>query len=108
MLCVGGRARQLPVLQALVERRGGRFAHSAGDDAGIAALLPASDVVLLHAALLPAAAVRQVDAHCRRAGTPCVRLDRLCARGFEQGLLEALARWTPTLGPAPASAPGDS
>lgn len=96
ILCVGGRPRQLPVLQALVERHGGRFAHAAGDggpdDARLAAQLAGCDVVLLHATLLPGAALSQVADHCRRAGTPCVRLERLCARGFELGLVEALHR----------------
>lgn len=103
VLCVGGRARQLPVLQALVERRGGRFAHAPGDDVGLAGLLSDCDVVLLHAALLPGGIVRQVDAHCRRAGTPCVHLERLCARSFEQGLLEALGRWAAASGGVPAA-----
>jgi hypothetical protein len=106
VLCVGGRARQLPALRALVEDRGGRFAHATGDAAGdaayLAGMLSSCDVVMLHAALVPGDTVRQVDAHCRRAGVPCIRLERLCVRGFRQGLLEALDAPRPAAGAAPS------
>jgi hypothetical protein len=102
VLCVGGRVRQLPVSQTLVERHGGRFMHSEGSGDGLVGLLSACDVVLLHAALLPGDSVRQVELHCRRTGTPCVRIERLCARGFDEALVEALGRWARATAAAPA------
>ncbi len=95
VLCVGGRARQVPVYRELVERRGGRFAHVDGSGADcladLACALPQADVVILQAGYACHGACSAVEAHCARTGTRYIRLDKACALGFEQSLERALA-----------------
>ncbi len=95
VLCVGGRARQVPVYRELVERRGGRFAHVDGSGvdglADLARALAQADVVILQAGYSCHGACSAVAAHCVRSGTLFIRLDKACALGFEQSLERALA-----------------
>ncbi len=90
VLCVGGRARQVPVYRSLVEARGGRLAHV---DAVAANCLPAlvdalaqADVVILQPGFACRGACLAVEAHCARHGVRCIRLDKSCALAFAQGL----------------------
>lgn len=95
VLCVGGRARQMPIYRELVERGGGRFAHVDGTDAlGLPALrqaLAAADVVILQPRYVCQGACDTVEAHCTLLGIRCVRLDKPCAIGFADSLEEAVA-----------------
>ena len=95
VLCVGGRARQVPVYREMVERAGGRFAHVDGATPdGLQALRHAlvdADLVVLQPAYACQGACRLVEAHCARSGARCVQLDKACALGFMQGLEQALS-----------------
>ncbi len=95
VLCIGGRARQVPVYRELVERRGGRFTHVEGTSAeclgDLARRLGDADVVILQAGYVCQGACRAVETHCARTGLRCVRLDKACALGFERCLDEALS-----------------
>ena len=90
VLCVGGRARQVPVYRALVERDGGHFTHVDGSTcACLRALRQAlleADLVVLQPAFACQGACDLVESHCGAHGVRCVRLDRSCARGFTQAL----------------------
>lgn len=98
VLCVGGRARQVPVYRELVERDGGRFAHvDAADPSclpGLRRALADADVVILQPGYVCQGACRVVDEHCQRSGVRCVQLDKACAIGFARSL--ALAIVPPT------------
>ncbi len=94
VLCVGGRARQVPVYRDLVERGGGRFMHI---DGAAAESLPAlrhaladADLVVLQPAFACQGACRLVESHCALSGVRCVQLEKTCALGFMQGLEQAL------------------
>lgn len=93
VLCVGGRARQVPVYRELVERGGGHFEHveAASDDClgRLSLLLADADLVILQPGYASQGACRVVEAHCARAGTRCVRLDKTCALAFAHGLAQA-------------------
>lgn len=95
VLCVGGRARQIPVYRALVERRGGRMTHvDAVDDDCLPLLqraLAEADLVILQPGFACQGACRLVQAWCERHGVRCIQLDRTCALAFEQQLERALA-----------------
>ncbi|MEP6505732.1 MAG: DUF2325 domain-containing protein [Betaproteobacteria bacterium] len=95
VLCVGGRARQMPVYQALVERRGGRFLHVDGADESsldrLGAALDAADLVILQPGYVCQGACLAVERHCARRGTRCVQLDKACVQGFANRLAEAVA-----------------
>jgi hypothetical protein len=90
VLCVGGRARQVPVYRELVERRGGHLVHLDGSTPdGLAALprhLAEADVVILQAGFACDRACRMVETHCRRTGVRLVRLVKACGLGFERCL----------------------
>ena len=95
VLCVGGINGAVHRYRALVEARGGRFQHH---DGGIehtlqrlGSQLAAADVVLCQAGCLNHEAYRCVKAHCKRAGTPCIYLER-----------PSLSRFARELGGAPA------
>ena len=92
VLCVGGRARQIPVYRELVERGGGRFDHVDGADPACLPRLRRSladaDLVILQPGYASQGACRVVEAHCARAGTRCVRLDKTCALAFAHGLAQ--------------------
>ncbi len=95
VLCVGGRARQIPVYRSLVERRGGRLTYvEAVDSDCVPALqqrLAEADLVILQPGFACQGACRAVEAHCARRGVRCIQLDRSCALAFEQQLERALA-----------------
>jgi hypothetical protein len=95
VLCVGGRARQMPVYQALVERCGGRFQHVDGaHESSLARLgvaLDAADLVILQPGYVCQRACQAVERHCARHGTRCVQLDQACVLGFASRLAEAAA-----------------
>jgi len=94
VLCVGGRARQVPVYREMVERCGGRFTHVDGATPdGLHALqraLREADLVVLQPAYACQGACRLVESHCALRGVRCVQLDKACALGFMQGLEQAL------------------
>ncbi len=95
VLCVGGRARQIPVYRELVERSGGRFDHVDGADPACLPRLRLSladtDLVILQPGFVCQRACRAVEQHCARSGVRCVQLDKACALGFTRSLAEALA-----------------
>ena len=94
VLCVGGRARQMPVYRELVERGGGRFDHVDGADpsclAQLRLALADADLVILQPGYVCQGACRAVEQHCPRAGVRCVQLDKACALGFAHSLAEAV------------------
>jgi hypothetical protein len=96
VLCVGGRARQVPVYQALVEQEGGRFLHVDGSTSdslpALRRLLADADVVILQPAFVCQGACQAVQAHCARQGLRCVQVDKTCALAFARGLAQALHR----------------
>jgi hypothetical protein len=96
VLCVGGRARQIPVYRELVERGGGRFDHVDGSDPACLPRLQLSladaDLVILQPGYVCQSACRVVEQHCARTGLRCVQLDKACALGFAQILGEAIGR----------------
>jgi len=93
VLCVGGRARQIPVYRELVERGGGRFDHVDGADPSCLPRLWRSladaDLVILQPGFVCQGACRAVEQHCARSGVRCVQLDKACALGFAHSLAEA-------------------
>jgi hypothetical protein len=93
VLCVGGRARQIPVYRELVERGGGRFDHVDGADPSCLPRLRLSladaDLVILQPGFVCQGACRVVEQHCTRSGVRCVQLDKACALGFARSLAEA-------------------
>ena len=93
VLCVGGRARQIPVYRELVERAGDRFDHVDGADPACLARLRLSladaDLVILQPGYVCQGACRVVEQHCARTGVRCVQLDKACALGFARSLAEA-------------------
>ncbi len=95
VLCVGGRARQIPVYRSLVERRGGRLTYVEAVDSDcvptLQRLLAAADLVILQPGFACQGACRAVEAHCARQRVQCIQLDRSCAQAFEQQLERALA-----------------
>jgi hypothetical protein len=95
VLCVGGRARQVPIYRELVERRGGRFAHVDGVDSrclpGLRQALAEADFVILQPGYACQGACQAVEAHCARRGIRCVQLAQACAIGFARSLDQALA-----------------
>ena len=94
VLCVGGRARQIPVYRDLVERSGGHFTHVDGSASGclraLQRVLAGADLVVLQPAFVCQRACQLVESHCRQRGIRCVRLEKTCARGFVEGLAHAL------------------
>jgi hypothetical protein len=94
VLCVGGRARQMPVYRELVERSGGRFDHVDGADPGclpqLRLALADADLVILQPGYVCQGACRVVEQHCARTALRCVQLDKPCALGFAHSLAEAI------------------
>jgi hypothetical protein len=92
-LCVGGRARQLPIYRELVERSGGRFAHVDGVAAdclpALRQALDEADLVILQPGYVCQGACQVVEAHCARRGVRCVQLDKACVIGFASSLEQA-------------------
>jgi hypothetical protein len=90
VLCVGGRARQMPLYRALVEERGGRFAQACGADEAslpqLRAALAEADIVVLQPRYVCQGACKLVEAHCARAGLRFLQLDKCCLPGFASGL----------------------
>ena len=95
VLCVGGRARQVPVYRALVERAGGFFVHVDGVDPNclpeLQRALAEADLVILQPGYACQGACRAVEAHCARHGVRCVQLDKACVNGFAAGLQRGTA-----------------
>ena len=94
VLCVGGRAGQLPIYRDIVESRGARFLHHDGgieDNAHrLQAQLAAADVVICQAGCLNHNAYAHVKAHAKRRGTPCIFLRKPGAAGLSRALAEVL------------------
>ena len=94
VLCVGGRARQVPVYREFVERGGGRFDHVDGADPSslprLRLALADADLVILQPGYVCQGACRVVEQHCARTGVRCVQLDKACALGFERALAGAM------------------
>ena len=95
VLCVGGRARQMPVYRELVERGGDRFDHIDGADPAclprLRAALVDADLVILQPGYACQGACSAVEQHCARTAVRCVQLDKACALGFARSLAEATA-----------------
>ena len=95
VLCVGGRARQVPIYREIVERSGGRFAHVDGLPAqGLAGLrlaLAEADLVILQPRYMCRGACETVASHCAQRGIRCVQLDKACVPGFACCLEQAIA-----------------
>ena len=93
VLCVGGRARQMPVYRELVERGGDRFDHIDGADPAclprLRAALADADLVILQPGYACQGACSVVEQHCARTAVRCIRLDKACALGFARSLAEA-------------------
>lgn len=93
VLCVGGRARQVPVYRQLVERAGGRFTHVDGSspDAlpALRRALADADLVILQPAYATQGTCKAVESHCDRHGIRCVQLDKTCVPGFLASLAQA-------------------
>ena len=93
VLCVGGRARQMPVYRELVERGGDRFDHVDGADPAclprLRAALADADLVILQPGYACQGACSAVEQHCARTAVRCIRLDKACALGFALSLAEA-------------------
>ena len=98
VLCVGGRARQMPVYRELVERGGDRFDHVDGADPAclprLRAALADADLVILQPGYACQGACSAVEQHCARTAVRCVQLDKACALGFARSLAEATASGT--------------
>ncbi len=94
VLCVGGRARQIPVYRALVERRGGSFTHVDGVSADCLPRLQRSlahaDLVIIQPGYACTGVCQAVQSHCARAGVRCVQLAKACVVGFERSLEQAV------------------
>lgn len=97
VLCVGGINGAVHRYRALVEARGASFAHhDGGIEDNLHRLghqLAAADLVVCQAGCVNHEAYRCVKAHCKRAGTPCIYLDR-----------PSLSRLARELGAEPAGA----
>ena len=93
VLCVGGRARQVPVYRDLVEGRGARFDHVDGADPAclerLRLALAAADLVILQPRYACQGACRLVEQHCARSGVRCILLDKACTLGFARCLADA-------------------
>ena len=98
VLCVGGRARQMPVYRELAERGGDRFDHIDGADPAclprLRAALDDADLVILQPGYACQGACSAVEQHCARTAVRCIRLDKACALGFARSLAEATASGT--------------
>ena len=94
VLCVGGRARQMPIYRDLVERRGGLFMHVDALDAdclpALRRALDGADFVILQPGYVCQGACQAVEAHCARLGVRCVQLDKPCVIGFARSLDRAV------------------
>ena len=90
VLCVGGRARQVPIYQALVERDGGSFRHMDGAHADclpeLRLALAEADLVILQPGYSCRGVCEAVETHCARSGVRCVRLARPCVNEFAASL----------------------
>lgn len=96
VLCVGGRARQMPVYRELVERGGDRFDHVDGADPAclpqLRLALADADLVILQPRYACQGACSAVEQHCARTAVRCIQLDKACALGFARSLAEATGR----------------
>ena len=93
VLCVGGRARQIPVYRALVERRGGSFTHVDGVSTDCLPQLQRSlaqaDLVIIQPGYACTGVCQAVQSHCARTGIAWVPLSKACVVGFERALAQA-------------------
>lgn len=91
VLCVGGRARSVPVYRKLVEETGGRFLHHDGgeedSDARLDATLAAADLVICQTGCVSHNAYWRVKDHCKRTGKRCVFVDSPSGAGLKRALL---------------------
>jgi Uncharacterized protein conserved in bacteria (DUF2325) len=105
VLCVGGRARQVPVYRELVERGGDRFDHVDGANPSslprLRLALADADLVILQPGYVCQGACRVVEQHCARSGVRCVQLDKACALGFARSLADATGAWNQAGGERP-------
>ena len=76
VLCVGGRARGIPVYRELIEDKGARFLHHDGgeeDAAGqLGPMLQAADLVICQVGCISHNAYWRVKEHCKRHDKPCL------------------------------------
>lgn len=91
VLCVGGRAANVPAYRRLVERTGGRFLHhDGGEHDNVAALdhtLAAADLVICQTGCISHDAYWRVKDHCKRTGKRCVFVENPSRSGLQRALL---------------------
>lgn len=90
VLCVGGMPGARERYRALVEGAGARFAfHDGGLEQSVQRLdgqLDAADLVVCQAGCLNHEAYHRVKGHCRRAGKPCLFVERPSLASFARTL----------------------
>lgn len=76
VLCVGGRARSVPLYRQWIEAAGGQFAHHDGGQHDnliqLQAKLEAADIVICQTTYCSHNAYWQVKSHCKRYGKQCL------------------------------------
>lgn len=110
VLCVGGRARGIPIYRELVEDKGARFLHHDGgeeDAAGqLGPMLHAADLVICQVGCISHNAYWRVKEHCKRHDKPCLFVEtpsRSAMKRALNGYAQPLA--TDTSGSLGATAP---
>jgi hypothetical protein len=91
VLCVGGRAANVPAYRRLIERTGGRFLHhDGGEHDNVTALdstLAAADLVICQTGCISHDAYWRVKDHCKRFGKRCVFVENPSRSGLQRALL---------------------
>lgn len=92
VLCVGGRAANLPVYRRLVEGVGGRFLHhDGGEEDNVTRLdttLAAADLVICQTGCISHNAYWRVKDHCKRTGKRCLFVDNPSSASLRRALAE--------------------
>lgn len=90
VLCVGGRAANIPAYRELVEHKGARFLHhDGGEEDSISRLssdLTTADLVLCQVGCIGHNAYWRVKEHCKRHNKPCVFLQTPSRAALERAL----------------------
>lgn len=98
VLCVGGRAGQVPLYREAVEGCGARFLHhDGGEEQRLERLDPqlaAADLVICQTGCISHDAYWRVKDHCKRHGKRCMFVETPSRSAFERALQEA-AQATP-------------